>query len=336
MSQSKSLLLQILEEVGKTNNYEIENLDEISGYLMKVIDIKSNKSFITSAGDCCAYPLNSATSYGLSKDKTHTINILRRANLRTPQGDYFFLTDKYSAVRGNGKTLLDSQDYANSLGYPLIVKPNKGSLGKDIALVNNDVQLEKALLKVKESEPLARIEEFIAGDEMRIFVFDDKIQFSYLRTRPKLTGNGIATIGELLAKINNNLYLSGNSSIAEDDAWLLNSLKSKNLSLNSVLKQGQTIEYTVRANLHGGGEVEEFIFEPPQEIQDIAIQATKLLNLRIAGIDIILPKGIADPKNYYILEINGNPWISSLYNSPHRNKVYELWADVCNKYFGPC
>src|SRR5699024_4911507 len=65
-----------------------------------------------------ATPLNSAASKAICNDKETTRLILQRNDVPVPRGRVFKYGDKKSAI-----------DYANSIGYPVVVKPAMGTMG---------------------------------------------------------------------------------------------------------------------------------------------------------------------------------------------------------------
>src|SRR5690625_7643745 len=90
---------------------------------------KENKHFFyRSRGDKVA---NEAVDIGTNKQQTR--EKLEKANVPTPKGKDFHINDLEEMLK-----------YAEQIGYPVVVKPTLGSLGKD---VTTNIQSEAELIK---------------------------------------------------------------------------------------------------------------------------------------------------------------------------------------------
>ncbi len=341
-------LIEALREVSARNGYTLEVIDPCSGlstivsdgfdaaeiepvfgFLLKVS--LGPRSFVTGAGELCSWPINRATPCTIARDKARASALLRREGLPIPKGQAFLLTDRYGLTRG--PSLADVPAYAVQIGYPVVVKPNKGSLGWCVDLAEDAAQVCARLEEIGRHQPLGLVEEWIRGQEYRIVVLDGRPEYAYRKTRPMLAGDGESTISGLLERRNTSLLAVGNSAISSDSYWLRESLKLRGLNLGSVLAAGETVEYAFRANISGGGRLDDVRYEIPDAVADLCKRAVAVLDLRIAGLDLILPDGMDNPARAYIIEVNPSPWISALFRSGHAEKIYEVWRKVCRIYF---
>jgi len=102
----------------------------------EISDGEKTHRFVSSRGD-----LITKKAVAICRNKDRAKEYLRKANVPTPNGKKFDeeITDQ------------EITDFANELGYPLVVKPVDGSQGKGvIANIKNQKEFEKALKLVRE------------------------------------------------------------------------------------------------------------------------------------------------------------------------------------------
>jgi len=92
---------------------------------------------------------------------------------------------------------------ANSLEYPVVIKPNAGERGKDVRIVRSDDELESAILS---AETDILLQEFSLGEEASIFYYRYPSQkhgriFSITeKSFPSLIGDGVSTLEDLILR----------------------------------------------------------------------------------------------------------------------------------------
>src|SRR6185295_7790099 len=155
--------LQILAAACQKFGYEFTVLDSYSKHLVEVS--RGEKSFITGGGILTLYPLNLSTPSQIANDKAHTYTLLKAKNFRIPKGDYFFLKPEYRELRGDGKELADAFLFAEGFGYPVFVKPNRGSHGNFAEVVHDENELRVQLEKIADYTSIALLQEVLRGNE---------------------------------------------------------------------------------------------------------------------------------------------------------------------------
>lgn len=310
---------------------DMPDIHPATGFMLRVSH--GNRFFITGAGNLCSWPLNQATAVSIANDKARTAAVLRCAGLPVPKTGGFILTDRYGPLHGTGLGMADARAFADAIGYPVIVKPNQGSLGWLVNVAADSTQLDDCLRQIGEHQPVGLVQEYTSGDEYRVFLLDGNVEFAYRRKRPVLVGDGRRTIRRLLEDQNKRLIAAGNSPVSADSYWLRRNLEQHGLTLLSVLKPEQRLEYCVRANISAGGTIDAVLFSVPDPLAELGRRAAHALNLRVVGLDLILPRGIETPALAFILEANGNPWISALYRNGYKSRVCDIWEKVCRLYF---
>ena len=158
-----------------------------------------------------------------------------------------------------------------------------------------------------------------SGAEYRTFYIDGEIKLIYKKQKPHIVGDGISTIGTLIEE----LHLPHNS-IVKDNL--------KSIDLNYVPKDGETIDLSWKFNLSGGAR--PVIIEKDshyQEIEKLAIDAGKALNMCFATIDILETK----ENGLMCLEINSGVCATKfLEHMPeYYDQIKNLYKDAILKMF---
>ncbi len=325
--------MRYIEHACKAEGYRFINCDEHSGYLARVE--RGDPFVYLGTGAICAYPLNSATAFTLATDKTFTYRILSDAELPVPVGESFFITERFSGLRGEGKFLDAAREYAGKQGYPLFVKPNSGSRGAFAGIVQNDDELVQSLKSMSQSHYMAIVQEVVRGEEFRIFSIDGAPQFAYRKRKPVLYGDGKSTIKQLLDLKNKERDSRGLDPLSLNHGELANYLSTQGLTENSVLIEGKTLQYTSALTISEGGEVLDFTIELTESIRQLCETITKKMDLRVFAVDLISQshrvKDLLD--DYKIIEVNANPSMTSLEKIGRMDVIEKIWVDILGKYF---
>ena len=310
---------------------EYEIMDEYSGQLLAVS--QEGKTFIFGTGNICAYPINSATSTFIARDKSHTINVLKKAGFGTPEGNYFFIQDTFKAHRGPGKEKEDAFEYANGVGYPLFVKPNDGSRGAFVEKLYSEEDLRNYINKHASRHGCIRLEKPLEGDEHRLLVIDGKVWFGYKRRPPFITFDGQNNVQEHLVDVIEKQGQSGHISLSLDSSFIRETLTSHGLTLSDIPEQGRTLPFSPAMNLAMGGEIQQYSEEFSEALHDYVRKISKLFNLRVFGLDVYTCGDINDVTDLAILEINGNPSIESAEKYSQTHIIDRLWRYVLQETF---
>lgn len=141
-------------------------------------------------------PINSSTAHRIAKDKDLSYTLLKDKpftlpwiGILDPESEYNLNSDyTYGTAMKNFKS--------SALSFPLVLKPNMGSLGRNVLLITTLSQLQDGLQRIfrdpKSSEYLAVAQEYVEIDEeYRVITLDGKIKLAYLKdTRgADFTGN---------------------------------------------------------------------------------------------------------------------------------------------------
>jgi hypothetical protein len=320
-------ILSVLQEVCAQDGYEFECLDEYSKQLVKVS--WGEHSFFSGAGRVSTYPINSAASASVARDKVFAYQALSAAGFDAPAFEYFFLHDAYRHVRGDGRERDDAMAYALATGFPLFVKPLDGARGALTDIVFDAAGLAAHLDRIARVHHGVILQKVLTGPEYRLFVIDGDAMFLYRREPPFLRGDGGSTIGELLAARNLKVEAIGISPVDPQSGFLQQELKQRDQTLSSVPANGAAIRFSPAANVSGGGEINDLEEFPNAALAGWGARAIAALNLRLGAIDFFAPDGLDDPTRLQIIEVNSNPSLSGLIHAGGRPIARKILRRCC-------
>lgn len=84
-------------------------------------------------------------------------------------------------------------------------------------------------------------------------------------------------------------------------------LSMQNLSWDSIPKAEEIIYLRENSNVSTGGDSIDYTEEMDDYFKEIAIRATQVLDAKICGVDIIVPRETIDRDKHAIIELNFNP-----------------------------
>lgn len=237
----------------------------------------------------------------IAKHKDDTKKLLENAFIPVPKGE----TVRYADELG---------DAAEKLGYPLVVKPLDGHQGKGITgNITRFEELEEAFDRAKEHSREVIVEKHIKGGDYRILIIGYKFIAAAKRTPAAVTGDGRSTIQQLIDKVNEDPrrgYGHGkNLTKIVPDPVTFDILGSKDLTLDSVLRDGEVFYLKDTANLSTGGTATDVTDEVHPDNIALLERAAHIVGLDICGIDV-MATSLSQPLSETggaILEVNAAP-----------------------------
>lgn len=223
---------------------------------------------------------------------------------------------------------------ADNIGYPVVIKPvsKDGGLGV-FAGITNQQWLEKAFELVSQYDKTFLIEKFYDWQDYRVQVYEGEVFWISLRQPAKVIGDGVSKISELIQQVNQShqatfLKFRGGSIDSDMQEWGYKSIEvddeierwlaSKNLTLDSVPAKQQTIRLRGAANVAlGGTRTGIDIKTAHPDNLELAVKASKVLRLDLAGVDLLIPDITKSYKSTgaVICEVNAQPQLSA--HLPH-------------------
>ena len=152
--------------------------------------------FLAKQLEKCGYKcINSSKVIEICDDKAKTyIKLLNKVAMpKTILAPFTFNTVGYT-------NLNFISHVERELGYPMVVKQNKGSFGEQVYLVNNCEELIQIIKKIGSSEML--FQEYVKssfGKDYRVYVVNGKVVASALRTNDSDFRSNVASGGSMKA-----------------------------------------------------------------------------------------------------------------------------------------
>ncbi|MCB2407593.1 cyanophycin synthetase [Hymenobacter lucidus] len=242
----------------------------------------------------------------------------------------------------NGTTVYSEaglRDAIEELGFPIVTKPLDGNHGKGATI--RIMNWEDAVEGLKAAQYYSRaviVEQFIEGDDYRLLVVNGKLIAAAKRTPAAVKGNGSSTIQELINEVNKDPRRGiGHEKVLTSikaDQHTLDMLQKQELTLESVLPEGQTVYLKSTANISTGGTATDVtdLIHPYNLL--LAERVAGIIGLDICGIDL-LTSDIAIPLNETrgaVIEVNAAPGFR-MHISPTEGLPRNVAAPVVDMLF---
>lgn len=251
--------------------------------------------------------VNDSVATLIARNRRRTHQLLEKFRLPSPRA--ILVKSNGSIERISGR--------AGKLRRPFVVKPLRGSLGRGVSikLDGPDEVAEAANLARKTSRTIL-IEEFIAGADYRISVFDGEVIDVLQRVPAYVIGDGKSTIRTLIGEKNERRKIIGLRRIPIDRE-LRRFLGSQKLDLKNVPESGRKISLRLNCNMRSGGESRRLDIRRevhPDNIRMFA-DATREMGLRLARMDFLTPDISKSHKavRCAISEVSGAPTLDVHY-----------------------
>ncbi|MGG4605918.1 YheC/YheD family protein [Paenalcaligenes sp. Me131] len=226
---------------------------------------------------------------------------LQRAGIAVPEGRVF-------------RTFKAAQLYFKTRTSPQVVKPRTGTGGKGVtAHVTDSTLLKQAWLNAKaRTSGDIIVEDFVVGDEVRIFVLGGKVTAAVCRIPAYVIGDGHSSIAALVAKKNEERKrnpLLKVYPIANYD-YLTHVLKK---DTRFIPKAGEYIRLAMVSNVALGGESVSVLKFLHPSILNMAEKVWKAIpHATQLGLDVIAKDFQAPAQNNaYVIEINADPAVAT-------------------------
>lgn len=296
-----------------------EDLDDGGFYLFRIS--KGMRSIVLGAGGVCSFPINSATAFTLSRDKSHTKSALRAAGLPVIHGGLFFAHTRRVGLRGPGREISDAVAFAEALGYPVFCKPNTGSRGNFAEIIASpDLMRDYADRLAVEFEAFL-VEPIIRGTEHRVLVHDDSIVFHAVKQEPALMGDGVRSLRAIADDLNTRLAVEGLS------PWPPAAVAAAG-DPESIPSAGARVVLAGRRNLSADGDIAHFSVDAPGTLAELARRAVAAVGLRLGAVDIFDASPARDLSDLRIIEVNGNPGLKTLELRGRHDLVMAIWTSM--------
>lgn len=249
-------------------------------------------------------PVPHRKTSGKVDDKSYVKKKLDKKSLPVPTGRSF--SCKHKAF-----------EYGISLGFPLVVKPQNGSLSKHVTTnIQTEKELKKAVNIAKEYGPHFVVEKYIPGNLYRATVIGTKHVFVCQKEAANIVGDKRRSIKELIISKNRNPKRKGKDcknttlhKISLHDAH--DFLKNTQYTLASIPSKNEKVVLSNTLTLSAGCDIIECTQKTHQENKSMFRRAAKTLNADLVGFDFICPdiSRSWEKMKCGILEANSRPYV---------------------------
>ncbi|MBU9712952.1 acylphosphatase [Evansella tamaricis] len=269
---------------------------------------------------------NDAVVIGSDKDETKLY--LSRAGVPVPKGKKFLKEDPDEVI----------MNFAETLEFPLVLKPTSGSLGNGVVTnIKDMVGLKKAISYVRYDLEYHEVilERYVPGEEYRVYVVGNNVVAAYNRLPANIIGDGSHTIEELIElknlerKKNARLF----SCLIEIDNEVLDFIQSSGYTLESIPEKGEKILLREKTNVSAGGDPIDVTDNLPNELKEIAINAVKAIpGLHHGGVDIIVDIEKPIENSAVVIELNPTAQIGGIL-FPMKGRARDIPKAIIDYYF---
>lgn len=261
--------------------------------------------------------LSSRPAAPLTMDKHSTRMLLQQAGVPAPKGRLF-----------SQERFAEAAAYAEEIGYPVVVKPLRGTHGRGVVTgISDEDELAWAFKSLAKSHARDDVilEEHIDGEAYRIIVLGDEVVSALISRRGAVTGDGEKTVRELIEERQQQRLLNPHlmARPIRRGSRLTHLLARQDVTLDSVLEAGRTVEITYGSNTSQGGEHAQVMDRMHPSILQASVESVKALpGLGFGGVDFIISdiEKPLDQQRAAICEINSMPSVDSheypLYGDP--------------------
>ena len=281
-------------------------------------------------GSHCEYLLNGTSRFvpfifvHILENKLNTKEFLRKKGYPVSEARIFNWNEAEEAL-----------EFAkNTLGYPVVIKPTNGSGGRYVFCnIASDSEFKRAFYEIGQATvmPCIMVEKFQYGaDDYRFFIIRDKTISVVRRTPPKIFGDGVSTVNQLIETENFKRMNPRNTCLCPifiNDSEGKRCLKNQAMTANSIPKLGQIVQCRFTANVTGGGDCENVVDQIHSTYFDIAKNILELFpGLPFLAIDLLIqdPTQPAAQDQYVVCECCCFKPGLSLHTHPGKGKSHDI------------
>ncbi len=236
------------------------------------------------------------------------------------------------------RTVAAAREAADRLGFPVVLKPVKGSGGQGVTSdITTYEGLEAAFVRAKRPKQDVLIEEYVPGFLHRLLVIGGRFVGAVRCSPPTITGDGERTVRELIAGLNADPRRNGMiMGPVEYDDEVERMLKRQGHTLDSVLTRGARCSLRLVANIGMGSVSEDCTDHVHEDNRELAERAAKCLFLDVGGIDFITPDISLSFQEVggRIIEVNTRPGLLT-HMWPAKGKSRNFAAKILESVYPP-
>lgn len=295
---------RIIVDEARRRGIHVELLDAENGYF---------RLSLGGRGVVCRESLSElTTAIAMSRcaDKRVTLRLLAEAGLKVP--------DQTAAGEPD-----DNAAFLKRHGA-IVVKPVDGEQGKGISVnLTAADDVEAAIASAGQYCDRVLLEQYCAGEDLRILVIDHQVVAAAIRRPPVITGDGVCTVTELIEKQSRRrAAATGGESRIPLDAETRRCVAAQGFEMDAVLEPDARLTVRNTANLHTGGTIHDVTAALNPALRSAAQRASRALDIPVTGLDFLVPA--VDGTDYVIIEANERPGLANHEPQPTAERFVDL------------
>lgn len=322
------MLSQLFRKIGKQIGVEVE-LEPQWGVVGRLTYPNGLRRFFRYT----TIDINTMGASEIAKDKSYAKLFMEKEGIPLIPGGCF-CSPAWARKIGSKDTEAKALALAKKLKFPVIVKPNSKSQGARVWKVHDQWEFGRAFNDVAQIDNMILVEKFMPGRDYRIVVLDDKVISAYERVPLSVTGDGKSTVMKLLQLKQKQFEKIGRDTCIDmEDLRMIENLRRRGMSRLTVLPRGEHLQLLDNSNLSCGGDSVDVTKTLNREIANLAVRATKVMGLRLCGVDVMLEHGHTVSllsQAHAIIEINSAPGLDhyAAIGKAQQKVVEELYREV--------
>jgi GNAT-family acetyltransferase (TIGR03103 family) len=206
----------------------------------------------------------------------------------------------------------------------VVVKPAFGEQGRGISVdVRTEDELVQAIVRAQLEGGHVVLEEYCAGQDLRVVVIGFKTVAAAIRRPAAVVGDGVSTIAQLIERQSaRRAAATGGESRIPVDGETERCLAGQGLDYATVLDSGREVSVRKTANLHTGGTIHDVTEELHPALREAAESAARALRIPVVGLDFLVPEPNSD--QYVVIEANERPGLANHDPQPTAQRFVDL------------
>ncbi|HEV8168576.1 MAG TPA: cyanophycin synthetase, partial [Pyrinomonadaceae bacterium] len=267
-----------------------------------------------------------AIAVELAQDKEETKERLELHGIPVPKGKVVY-------------SFKEALKAADEIGRPVVVKPVSGHQGQGVTVeVSTREEMKTAFAAAREYSPAVVIEETFEGLNYRVMIVGGRMVAASERVLPYVVGDGVNTIGDLIAHENRNpLRGDGHEkplTKIKVDAEVTTHLQHAGMALESVPARDQRITLSNRSNLSTGATAQDVTDKVHPSIARLCERAARVIGLDVCGVDLVIPDIATPITSGGVIEVNASPGLR-MHHYPSVGQPRDVGAAVVDAIYPP-
>ena len=268
----------------------------------------------------------SAIAEAIAQDKELTKKLLHAAGVPVPMGRAVTDAD-------------DAWQAALEIGLPVVVKPLDGNQGKGVTVnITTETQLRAAYAVATEFRERILVERYMPGNDFRLLVVGDKLVAAARRDPPKVVGDGVHTVAQLVDQVNldpkrGSGHATSLTKIRFDEIAHA-CLAGQGFSADTIPAKGQRVNLRNNANLSTGGSATDVTDDVHPDVAARAVAAAHMVGLHICGVDMVCDSILRpiEEQGGGVVEVNAAPGLR-MHLSPSFGKGRPVGEAIISQLF---